>query len=149
MVDALAGAEKAQSPDHPEVILRQKTALASLMFDPYGSAFDSLSERCKAELHRVYERLSAGHEPVPQASPNCQAPTPSDMASHACEELRDAANALLRTNALLLVVQRAFNEQDLDRRCVRALMDTAIELTAIYAERGAAEADYFEGVRHG
>ncbi|TAM02180.1 MAG: hypothetical protein EPN70_17520 [Paraburkholderia sp.] len=72
--------------------------------------------------------------------------TPAKLAERARAEISAAADALLRTNALLVVIKKAVDESNLDGLCAHSLIETALELTGVYAERADAEADFFAEV---
>lgn len=65
------------------------------------------------------------------------------LPKRAGDELRAAADALLRANAQLVVVKKAIEAGDLDGFCAFSLVETALELTGTYAERAENEADFF------
>jgi hypothetical protein len=72
-----------------------------------------------------------------------------ELAKRANAELHAAADALLRANALLVVIKRAVDDRNLDGLCAPSLIETAIELTGVYAERADAESSFFSEVGNG
>lgn len=70
------------------------------------------------------------------------------LAARAHSALSDAADALLRANALLFVIKKAVNTGQVDDLCAYSLIDTALEVTGWYAERADSEADFFAEARH-
>jgi hypothetical protein len=74
--------------------------------------------------------------------------TPGELAERAHAEIGAAGDALLRANSLLVVIRKAMADGNLDGLCAHSLVETAIELTGVYAERAEAEADFFDEVAH-
>lgn len=72
----------------------------------------------------------------------------STMAKRAAEELRAASEALLRTNALLGVIQYAVSEGVTDKFSAYTLINIAIEISGVYAERAENQSDFFSEVSH-
>ncbi|MFM0399685.1 hypothetical protein PQR37_34390 [Paraburkholderia nemoris] len=71
------------------------------------------------------------------------------IAMSAADELRAAANALIRANALLCVIQHAISTCQTDQLSAYHLAEMATELTGVHAERAEAAADFFAEVCHG
>jgi hypothetical protein len=71
-----------------------------------------------------------------------------DITKRAEDELRAASEALLRTNALLAVIQYAVSGGEIDKFSTHSLIEIAIELTGTYAERAEDQADFFKEESH-
>lgn len=71
-----------------------------------------------------------------------------DVAARAQREIEAAGDALLRVNAQLAIIERAFKEDNLDGFDAYALLKTALEVCGTYAERAMEQADYFAEVQH-
>jgi hypothetical protein len=71
------------------------------------------------------------------------------VTKRASDELRAAGDALSRVNALLNVIEYAVSAGEIDKFSVPSLIETAIELTSVYAERAEGAAEFFVEVNHG